>query len=86
MVFTTVYIFLTSQRQSFSVLYRNNLKDLPWGVGELSHLKILRLKYNQFEQLPQVLVRLQSLEILEIADNQISGVDDSVLSHLRRVK
>ena len=65
---------------------RNSLKDLPSEFAELAGIKVLRLKYNQLRGMPKVLAGFKSLEILELADNLISSVDDDVLVGLQKVK
>ena len=55
-------------------------------LGELQKLRVLRLKYNAFEALPPVLSRFRQLEILELADNKISCLDDEILAQLPSVK
>ena len=64
----------------------NNLTGLPLELGEVQKLRVLRLKYNAFEALPPVLSRFRRLEILELADNKISCLDDEILSQLTSVK
>jgi len=47
---------------------------------------VLRVKYNNLTKLPEVLVRMNKLEILELSGNQITVVDDKVLSGLSNVR
>jgi len=63
----------------------NKLTDLPDELAELQHLRVLRVKYN-LTKLPEVLVRMNKLEILELSGNQITVVDDKVLSGLSNVR
>ena len=65
---------------------RNGLKNLLMELGQLSQLKVLRLKYNLLEVLPAVIAQFPLLEVLELADNRISVLDDTVLSKLHHVR
>ena len=40
------------------------------------------MKYNLLEALPKVLGTFQQLEILEVADNKIKSLDDSLVPEM----
>lgn len=44
------------------------------------------MKYNLLEALPNVLTKFRQLEVLELADNRISSLDDTVLAQMPNVK
>ncbi|XP_034678421.1 putative disease resistance protein RGA4 [Vitis riparia] len=43
-------------------------KKIPKSIGKLSHLKYLNLSYNDFEVLPNAIIRLYNLQTLKLID------------------
>jgi hypothetical protein len=56
----------------------NNLTDLPEDLGDLMHIRVLRIKYNQLSRLPAAVARLPGIVTLELSGNQISKLDSYV--------
>ena len=52
----------------------------------MQQLRVLRVKYNSLTKLPEVLVKMNKLEILELSGNQITALDDKVLTGLHNVR
>ena len=59
---------------------------LPDNLSALTSLRTLRLKYNAFTTLPQVLGLCAGLEMLELSGNQIGSLDDDVLAGLKHLR
>lgn len=56
----------------------NNLTDLPDDLGDLLHIRVLRIKYNQISRLPAAVARLPDVVTLELSGNQIAKLDSYV--------
>lgn len=64
----------------------NKLTDLPPELARLEKLRVVRLKYNSFVRVPEVLTRLPALEVLELSGNQLSSWEDKVLAALKSLR
>uniref|UniRef100_A0A8C9URC8 Leucine rich repeat containing 20 n=1 Tax=Spermophilus dauricus TaxID=99837 RepID=A0A8C9URC8_SPEDA len=51
----------------------NFLHRLPTEVGSLQHLKVIDLSRNQFQDFPEQLTTLPSLETINLEENEIVG-------------
>ena len=61
------------------------MSELP-DLGKLLYLQELLLKYNYFTRLPPTLLSLPRLEVLELAGNQLTVLDENILAQLPRLK
>jgi internalin A len=63
-------------------LHGNQLKELPGGLSHLGALRALHLAGNQFQQIPEAIFSLHSLEGLDISGppGQITTVPERILS------
>ena len=50
---------------------KNQLKTLPEGIGGLSQLKKLYLRFNQITTLPHSVQSLQNIILLDLSDNPL---------------
>ncbi|XP_052861555.1 leucine-rich repeat-containing protein 47-like [Anopheles cruzii] len=64
------------------LLYRNQISQLPAGIGTLGELKVLDLSGNKLSTLPDEFGRLRTLTTLNLSFNQLKVVDCSNLEHL----
>ena len=57
-------------------LYGMKLRVLPASIGQLSQLRVLDLRFNEFhsQELPREIFSLNSLEKLLLANNQLSEI------------
>jgi hypothetical protein len=68
-------------------LQENGLRGaIPFEIGNLKNLEILRLDDNRFSLLPRNVGVLSNLELLSIRNNDISGTLPTVLGSLRNLK
>lgn len=63
----------------------NKLSALP-DFSVLKFLQSLQLKYNFFTALPQSLLGLPRLEVLELAGNQLASLDERILAALPKLR
>ncbi|KAI0227431.1 hypothetical protein LSAT2_022111 [Lamellibrachia satsuma] len=73
-----------SQLTEFNVS-NNRLGDLPEELGVMTSLVTLNMAANGFKRLPQVLLRMGSLRTLQAENNDISDIDASTISWLRKL-
>ena len=64
----------------------NNLKTLPDELCTLSHMRVLRLKFNKLQDIPAVVSLLPMLETLDLSGNQINVLNSSSLGVLSRLR
>jgi Leucine rich repeat/Protein tyrosine and serine/threonine kinase len=72
-------VFAHAQTLEVLDLSGNRLDSLPEGMARLSHLKILFASDNAFTELPAVLGRCQSLEMVGFKANRIARVAETAL-------
>lgn len=68
------------------VLCSNHLTSLPIELSHLSRLRVLRLKYNFFTDIPSVVSLLPALENLNLSGNRISALNSSSISVLSNIR
>ncbi|KAK9804932.1 hypothetical protein WJX73_000485 [Symbiochloris irregularis] len=73
------------QSLSEADLSSNKLSELP-PLALFKALQILRLKYNVFTRMPAALLGLPRLEVLEMAGNQLTQLDERILSVLPKLR
>ena len=57
---------------------QKKLKDIPAGLGRLSHLATLRLNNNQLKSVPEGLNKLTKLKSLDLRINEISNINSEM--------
>ncbi|KAG8378351.1 hypothetical protein BUALT_Bualt08G0128300 [Buddleja alternifolia] len=78
---------LSTSLQDFSALECNIMGAIPFEIGNLSSLQILRLNSNQLTgELPQELRNLAYLEELSVGDNALSGSVPSFMFNISTLK
>lgn len=67
------------KNMEYLFLYRNNLKTLPAGIGQLSKLKSLSVSSNKdFTNLPPTVATLRNLERLDLSYSAISALPGTI--------
>ncbi|XP_015589721.1 leucine-rich repeat-containing protein 40 isoform X1 [Cephus cinctus] len=69
----------------FIDLSNNRLSSLPASISLLEYLLEINISYNRFTKLPDCIYDIERLEILTVGNNQLSLIDVSSLSKLRRL-
>ena len=66
-------------------LVRQGLRALPETIGNLSHLKVLNLRYNYLRSLPLTIKELTQLVVLNLGNNHLEEIPLEIytLPHLR---
>ena len=59
-------------------LGRNQLVSLPDSIGNLRHLRILRIEHNQLTSLSDSICNLVSLKYLDVSNNKLVSLPDSI--------
>ncbi|XP_069674996.1 leucine-rich repeat-containing protein 40-like isoform X2 [Periplaneta americana] len=73
------------QNLQYLDLQKNLLEDLPQSFECLTRLRELVIAFNKFSELPECVYKLPGLEILIARGNQLTKIDISGLSQLKRL-
>jgi Leucine-rich repeat (LRR) protein len=80
------FLLFSPHKQPHTIFYKifalklenSELKALPEEIGDLTHLKILRLGYNQIQSLPKEIGKLQELTHLFLIGNRIQQLPQEI--------
>ena len=76
---TDDFSFYSNNHRVISLrLYNKKIKHLPESIGQLTHLELLFLSWNQITNLPESIGQLTSLKFLSLEGNQLTELPKTI--------